>query len=288
MEIKSVGDFMTESLHLSSRGGKAETVYYRGVNQIWPEATRHIPSIYHPEFGFIEKEREIFNEVVSIFPEEMLAQRTTVEKLILMQHYRFPTRIMDVSLNPLVGLFFACFDDGNAETIKKDGIVCRYKVEEHEIKTCDSDTVAVIANIARCKAAFPYVDCTAMSVQDFNTSKGGGELHFEICREHPHSYACIIPEHIYGVVCLRPRMNNPRVIRQEGRFFLFGVGGKTKASCATFPREWLREPVIIPARSKKRILDELDSMGLNEGFFYPDFEHVSRAVKSHFRKKDQS
>jgi len=83
-------------------------------------------------------------------------------------------------------------------------------------------------------------------------------------------------------------MNNPRVIRQEGRFFLFGISGRSKAGCAKFPREWLREPVIIPAGSKKRILDELDSMGLNEGFFYPDFEHVSRVVRERFRKKDHS
>ena len=286
MEIKSVSDFITECLCFSCRNGKAETVYYRGLNQIWPAATLHIPSIYHPNEGFIEKEREIFNEVVSVFPVEMLAQKTTVEKLILMQHYRFPTRIMDVSPNPLVGLFFACFSDGNEDATGKNGIVCRYRVAEEKIKTCDSDTVAVISNITRCKLEFPNGDCSSMSVEEFNKTDGGSELHFEICREHLHSYACIDPKHLYQVVCLRPRMNNPRIIRQEGRFFLFGVDGKSKRGCAKIPREWLLDPITIPAENKKRILDELDSMGLNEGFFYPDFEHVSRVVRSHYRKKN--
>lgn len=273
---------MTECLRLSYRNGKAKTVYYRGANQVWPQP--HIPSIYYPVTEFIEKEREIFDEVVSVFPVEMLAQKTTVEKLILMQHYRFPTRIMDVSPNPLVGLFFACFDDGDTAMQKKKGVVNRYKVDESDIKTCDSDTVSVIANIARCKAGFPYKDFSKQL--KFGKQDNVGELHYEICKEHPGFYNYIVPADLYRVLCLRPRMNNPRIMRQEGRFFLFGIDGKSKRGCAKIPQEWLLGPITILAENKERILAELDSMGLNEGFFYPDFEHVSRVVKSHYRKKN--
>ena len=282
MEIKSVSDFIRECFQFSYQNGKAQRVYYRGTNQIWPK--QHIPAIYYPGTDFIEKEREIFDEVVSVFPVEMLAQKTTVEKLILMQHYRFPTRIMDVSPNPLVGLFFACFDDGDTATRRRDGVVNRYKVDDIDIKTCDSDTVSVIANIARCKVGFPYKDFSEQS--KFEKGDNVGELHYEICKEHPGFYDCIVPRDLYRVLCLRPRMNNPRITRQEGRFFLFGIKGISKTECAEFPREWLLEPITIPAEKKERILDELDSMGLNEGFFYPDFEHVSRVIRSRFRKKN--
>lgn len=121
------------------------TVFYCGVNKIYPAETRHIPNLYYPPNRFYENEDKIFKEVISLFPEETLAQRSTVEKLFLMQHYRFPTRLLDISKNPLVDLFFACFaDKGRESSLKEDGVVYVYAVPTEEIKFSDSDTVSIL------------------------------------------------------------------------------------------------------------------------------------------------
>jgi hypothetical protein len=65
-----------------------------------------------------------------------------------MQHYGFPTRILDISKNPLAALFFACFSEaGKDEYAKDDGIVYVYAVPRQEIAFCDSDRVTILANL---------------------------------------------------------------------------------------------------------------------------------------------
>ncbi|MDR0410802.1 MAG: hypothetical protein LBH75_02370 [Treponema sp.] len=51
------------------------------------------------------------------------------------------------------------------------------------------------------------------------------------------------------------------------------------------PQEWIKDHIVISARYKKPILEELDTMDFNEGFFYPDFEHVSSAIRKRYGKK---
>ncbi|MDR0375597.1 MAG: FRG domain-containing protein [Treponema sp.] len=286
MEIKSISDFMAKCFSNPLLKRNDLTVFYRGVNRIFPVETRHIPNLYYPQNPFYEHEDKIFKEVISLFPEEMLAQRSTVEKLFLMQHYRFPTRLLDISRNPLVDLFFACFaDKGQEASFKEDGVVYVYAVPSEEIKFSDSDTVSILANLCKCKKTFSVKNCLRLGREEFNENEEAAwDLLYNIREEKPHFRDHIEPQSIPAVVCLRPRMNNPRIIRQDGHFFLFGITGDKK-DCAKMPREWIKDHIVIPARYKKPILEELDTMDFNEGFFYPDFEHVSSAIRKRYGKK---
>jgi hypothetical protein len=81
-------------------------------------------------------------------------------------------------------------------------------------------------------------------------------------------------------------MNNPRIIRQDGYFFLFGVDGEKK-NCAKLPQGWIKTSMIIPQKYKKPILNELDTMNINEGFVYPDFEHINHVIRHRYSKATQ-
>ena len=275
--VRSVGEYIEKCI--SNLSGKKEgvQVFYRGVHQIYRGATTHVPSIYYNP-KHIEHEDIIFKEALSFFPDELLAQRTTVEKLIMMQHHRFPTRIMDISRNPLTSLFFACFADHRAESEKKDGMVYLYTVPRGTIKYCDSDAVSVIANLCKRPFDFSIRSISHLDRDAFNKEEAAQYLVHEIGEEKPHFQNLIDPKDIGSVVCLRPRMNNPRIIRQDGYFFLFGIDGEKK-NCAKLPDAWIDDKrFLIPFDAKQRILSELDVLNINEAFVYPDFEHISSYI----------
>jgi hypothetical protein len=286
MEIKSVNEFMARCSASPLAKQNGVTMFYRGVNRIYPPVTRHVPSLYYPPNEFYKHEDDIFREIVSLFPDEMLAQRLTVEKLFLMQHYRFPTRLLDISKNPLVDLFFACFaDKGSEASFKEDGAVYVYAVPTKEIKCADSDTVSILANLCKRPHPFSVKDILHLDRDHFNKDEERiSYLIYDIREEKPHFQPLIQPETLGTVVCLRPRMNSPRIIRQDGYFFLFGINGDKK-HCATMKADWIKDPIVIPAKYKKPILEELDRMDYNEGFFYPDFEHASSVIRRRYGKK---
>ena len=280
--IHSVGEYIEKCFSNPVLKKNETQVFYRGVNKIYRE-TPHIPSIYYPG-GFIENEDKIFKEAISFFPEELLAQRTTVEKLIIMQHYRFPTRILDISKNPLIALFFACFPDSKEETLKKDGMVYQFNVPKKEIKYCDSDTVSVIANLCKRPIDFSIRDIYHLDRDKFNKEDEILYLVHEIRDEKTYFHGLVIPKDINSVVCLRPRMNNPRIVRQDGYFFLFGIHFEKK-NCAKLNPDWIDDKkLLIPHDAKQKILEELNILNINEAFVFPDYEHISTDIRKRYKK----
>jgi hypothetical protein len=284
MAITSISEFLEKCFSNPLVKKENTTLFYRGMNQEFPQATRHQPSLYYP-LRFYQKEHLIVQETVSIFPDEMLAQKTTVEKLILMKHYCYPTRVLDISKNPLIGLFFSCFaDKGQEETMKWNGIVSVYAVPTDQIYFCDSDTVTILANLCQLPDYPDYRINSGLSEGKFNNQKAIQELLHKIRQDKPDFASHIDPGETDGVLCLRPRMNNPRIIKQDGYFFLFGFKDR-KENCSKLPQDWILDPISIPWDSKQPILEQLDAMDINEGFVYPDFEHVNNVIKKHYGNK---
>ncbi len=281
--VTSVSDYINRCFSYPELKKDDMQIFYRGIHTIY-RATPHIPSIYYPADGFIEKEDIIFKEALSYFPDEFREQKTTVEKLIFMRHYGFPTRIMDISKNPLIALFFACFPNTCEESLQKDGIIYVYKVPEKENKYCDSDAVSIIANLCKRPISFSIKDIYHLDREEFNKEQEIQYLIHEIGEEKPYFHPVVECKDINSVVCLRPRMNNPRIIRQDGYFFLFGIHYEKK-ECAKINPDWIDDrSIIIPHDAKKRILKELNQLNINESFVYPDYEHISTYITEKYKK----
>ena len=190
MKMENVSDFISEC-HAENADSK-RILFFRGEN------AKHdtiIPSIYRPQNSYIENEDKIYKEIISKFPDEMLQQKTTVEKLILMQHFELPTRLLDISKNPLVALFFACY--GNPD---KDGRVYIFSIPEDEIKYCDSDTVSVIANICKRPFTFSIAGTEILNRTEFNENDDILYLLHEIKEEKPYFQNLVQGEHINSTI----------------------------------------------------------------------------------------
>lgn len=158
IKVNSVAEFVARLAELD-REGDTE-IFYRGhANRDW----KLIPSILRTPDG-PEKEHLLFRDMVAHEPQSFSECRSALDYLVQMQHYGLPTRLLDVTMNPLVALYFAC---EGATPHPADGAVYHFALSEQKVKHYDSDTVSVLANLAKCASKD-----SGFLVYPFGDSKG--------------------------------------------------------------------------------------------------------------------
>ena len=126
-------------------------LYFRGeALDTWdlrPALTR-LPSDDEPDVR--GREGEMLLDLMSRRPEEFSHLRSALSEWVLAQHYGLKTRLLDVTRNPLVGLFAACDDSPRQGSFTdEDGVLHVFVVPRELVKSFDSDTVSVITNFAK-------------------------------------------------------------------------------------------------------------------------------------------
>jgi len=233
--------------------------YYRGCSvHDWPNNL--IPGIYRD--NHIKNEDTNFREMILRSPNDFQGEHTTLEKLVKMQHYTLPTRLLDITSNPLVALYFASGHYNNKST---NGKIYVFKIKKENIKYYDSDAVALISNLAK------------LSIRKTDFSKNFDHLIHEIRDEKPHYINSLKSENKKDLLKIFPvkvKLNNNRIIRQSGAFLIFGIQDlNSKERPAIFPSTDIEREIIIDAGSKKAIRNSLNSLSINENTLFPELEH---------------
>lgn len=247
-------------------------IFYRG------HSSRHfdlLPSIYR-NYDLVKNEDRLFKDIIAKSPGEFKECNSTFEKLVKMQHYSLPTRLLDITTNPLVALYFACADNDRKD---EDGMLYRFEIKESQLKYFDSDAVSVVANISRRPIDFEITSIKGNDRDNFNNEDAIMYLLHEIRTEKPHFKPVIDKEDIEKVFCVKPILDNPRIIKQEGAFFLYGIKGQ-KSSPADFKFHYTY--FIINKSDKKKILKQLESLGIDESTLFPEIEHVAKHLKEKY------
>lgn len=149
--IESVSDFLNDIKGIKNKSGY--TLFYRGHSDKNYELK---PSIYRNE-NFIKNEDKIYRETIAKVPYDFNG-KSSIESLALMQHYGVPTRILDLTTNALVALYFACEESKKInETEEKsffrkvniDGEVIIFSIPNESVCYSDSDKVTILANLSK-------------------------------------------------------------------------------------------------------------------------------------------
>jgi hypothetical protein len=229
-------------------------------------------------------EEILFKKFEAQFYDE-LREKSVFEKLAIMQHHEYYSRLLDITENPLVALYFAC--KGNQDT--DDGFVYEFTSEISEVLFESDDETKFLAALAVLKQTdknrlFYLITNGVCKVSDFNF----GSL------EQPEKEEIIEILKLVNVtirddfnLCriLYPRIVQPnssleRIKRQSGLFVMDPLSEFNVKQNSNSPEfQMVFDRVKIPSKYKKDLLKELDSLCINEFALFQNMDSFSKSTK---------
>lgn len=224
-------------------------------------------------------EHRMYQELLINCPDSFEKCQTHLEKLVEMQHYGLPTRLLDITRNLLVSLFFAC--ESSPETY---GEIVLISAKESDIKYPQSDTASVLASLpvfsqSKQKEFFDWATDPSITQDDFN--RLAVRLLHEVRFEKPAFQPEINKEHLTGNYVVHALKNNKRIIKQDGAFIICGLGD-TVHSLSEYRYKHRGKKVVVLISNKKKILEQLDRYSINRASLFPEIECVSEYIKKKY------
>ncbi|WP_312010967.1 FRG domain-containing protein [Bradyrhizobium sp. AUGA SZCCT0042] len=126
------------------------------------------------DWQFLPNEDRLCKELLIAHYDEFQGDQYCFDRLVRMQHYGLPTRLLDISGNPLVALFFACYRA--PEPLAVDGEVIAFRVSSDKVKYYDSDTASCVANLSNLTYAQKNNIDLKLGIEAFNESSVAQKL----------------------------------------------------------------------------------------------------------------
>ncbi|KRL04391.1 FRG domain-containing protein [Liquorilactobacillus oeni] len=304
-----------EDVHEKMKKKIGSYLFYRGESQKY-EYTR--PSIFKEKDGafLMKKEKEILKKMTSISPELQNEKYSTFDKLAIMQHHGVPTRLLDISSNPLDALYFAvCQDEG-------DGSVQIFKPypnsdsDKNRVNYPDGDKVALLSALSQLsfnEQVQVYKDCQELNSEHkeilksenlaHGLSKGSINLYHAISKNSGNFENRIEVKDLISPLIVVPNKIDSRISAQNAAFLLMGlvkidyntpqenilklINDKLqeyRVGCFNSTKNILIR-IVIKQEYKKFIRTELELLGINVGTIYTDMNNKISAIEDQFYSK---
>ena len=276
-----------------------------------------VPAIFRDSYN----EAEMYEEFIRRYPDHFVNHQNIFEWLTLMQHYGLPTRLLDLSTNLLVALYFCCNEEKEehgALFVFNPG--SKLSADHYFSKFLE----VLITSRGRgqfydrlIKAAYEELGEEAtihgITVRDwkadfihlnnvYNDIDGASEFKsFEEWCDMPSQKSksyCNIEGNFSTTYRFKPPHLNPRIRQQHGCFTFHG--GKYFKEMPTKQGETYKSVEFIKINNmeryenslikikiksgvKDKLLKELALTGINEATLFPEMEYQTKHIKQQYK-----
>lgn len=269
-DVGRVSD-LTEALRRVSGETVRRRLWFRGhASSEWelsPSLVREINSQEHPSLDKLALVEQYALKRFKQLAPAVLGGRTVSDEgewLLLMQHYRLPTRLLDWTENPLVALYFAISSSGGADESRDGALWILDPSMQNRLRLRARDD--------------------AEALVDFSDGAVKSYL--------PQAFSSTGKPSPMKAVAVIAKRSDPRIIAQQGVFTfhaaltsltddvdrLCGEAGEAM-DCGSV-LSWVR----IPRDAKGALLEELELLGVSKASLFPELEQVAGAVTEEMRE----
>ena len=292
--ITGLNDFLILLRDLQTAYSNEVVLYFRGESREFEELK---PSVMRkPKEGapsLRPVEAEMLNDLLTRQPESFNGLNSSLSQWVMAQHHLLNTRLLDITRNPQVALFFASNDH---EAL--DGRLHVFAVPKSLIKPFNSDAVSLIANFAKLSRAEQNLvlgkteadtaddeyppDAKTLQHGPRLFSNAVEHLHSIIRRERPDYREQIDIRDFYRVFVVEPQQMFDRIRAQSGAFLISAFHERfeqreiLKANSET--PIYAHHVLKVAGDGKKAILNDLRSFNVDRETLFPSVDETARAI----------
>lgn len=268
-----------------SKDGTSTELYFRGQEtEFWDIE----PSIFKDDMLSIE--HKLMQIPLQKSPTEFRDLNSMFDIMTKYQHYGMCTRLLDLTTNPLVALYFACKKHGLEKYVTEDNVEVEkepYGVIYYTDKYYPSQSTDLEIQIV-----------SALASYDLEKENTLSDVLEKLCHDQiidketkdnwikKYKEFVVIVQNNYMVM---PTYTNERLRKQSGVFLLISLFSFNKEieveksiiskAKGKLKEEFSEECFYISGDSKETILKELDLYNINEATLFPELEHQLSYIK---------